>query len=124
MKASKKKLIRAIPFIGKKPLQLRSCLVNSIENDSKFCKLKVVLQSPCKLNLLFCYKDSLKKKICFGIVYRYMCSNYKLKHMGISNLTGKRLKSVKTSAVSDRLIEQTVAIELHLLEQTLITLIF
>ena len=124
MKASKKKLICAIPFIGKKPLQLRSCLVNSTENDSKFCKLKVVLQSPCKLNLLFCYKDSLTKKICFGIVYRYMCSNYKLKHMGISNLTGKRLKSVKTSAVSDRLIEQTVAIELHLLEQTLITLIF
>ena len=76
MKASKKKLICAIPFIGKKPLQLRSCLVNSTENDSKFCKLKVVLQSPCKLNLLFCYKDSLKKKICFGIVYRYMCSNY------------------------------------------------
>ena len=53
-----------------------------------------------------------------------MCSNYKLKHKGISSLTGKRLKSVKTSAVSDHLIEQTAAIELHLLEQTLITLIF
>ena len=40
MKASKKKLICAIPFTGKKPLQLRACLVNSIENDLELCKLK------------------------------------------------------------------------------------
>ena len=55
-------LICVIPFIGKKSLQLITRLVNSIEYNLKFCKLKVIFQSPYKLNSLFCYKDSLKKE--------------------------------------------------------------
>ena len=92
----------------------------SAESNLKFCKLKIIFQSPCKLNSLFRYKDSLQKKIHSDIVYRYMCSNCKVtyygktyrhfftraaEHMGISNLTGKRLKCVKQSAVSDHLLE-------------------
>ena len=101
-------------------MQLRTRLVNSIESNLKFCKLKVIFQSTCKLNLPFHYKDSLQKKIRSDIVYRYMCSNCKAtyygktychlftraaEHMGISNLTGKHLKCVKQSAVSDHLLE-------------------
>ena len=119
LKASKKELICVFPFLGKKSMQLRTRLVNSIESNLKFCKLKVIFQSPCKLNSLFRYKDSLQKKIHSDIIYRYMCSNCKVtyygmtyrhfftraaEHMGISNLTGKRLKSVKQSAVSDPLL--------------------
>ena len=78
LKASKKELIHILPFNGNKSLQLRSGLVNSIENNLKFCQLKVIFQSPCKLNLLFCCKDSLKKEICSNIVYRYTCSNCKV----------------------------------------------
>ena len=48
----------------------------------KFCKLKVILQSSCKLNPLFRYKDSLQKKIRSDIVYRYMCSNCKVTYYG------------------------------------------
>ena len=107
-------------------MQLRSRLVNSIENNLKFCQLKVIFQSPCKLNLLFRYKDSLKKEIRSNIVYRYTCSNCKVtyyvktychfftraaEHMGISNLTGKRLKSVKQSAVSDHLLKCNCSVE-------------
>ena len=107
-------------------MQLRTCLVNSIESNLKFCKLKVIFQSPCKLNSLFRYKDSLQKKIRSDIVYRYMCSNCKVtyygktyrhfftraaEHMGISNLTGKRLKCVKQSAVSDHLLECNCSID-------------
>ena len=120
IKASKKELTCVLPFIGKKSLQLRTCLVNSIENNLKSCKLKVIFQSPCKLKLLFRYEDSLKKKIRSDIVYRYTCSNCKVTyhgttyrhfltraagHMDTSNLTAKRLKSVKQSAVSDHLLE-------------------
>ena len=126
LKASKKELICVLPFIGNQSLQLRSRLVNSIENNLKFCKLKVISQSPCKLNSLFRYKDSLQKKIRSDIVYRYMCSNCKVtyygktyrhfftraaEHMGISNLTGKRLKCVKQSAVSDHLLECNCSID-------------
>ena len=119
LKASKKELICVLPFLGKKSMQLRTRLVNSIESNLKVCELKVIFQSPCKLNSLFHYIDSLQKKIRSDIVSRYMCSNCKVtyygktyhhfftraaEHMGISNLTGKRLKSVKQSAVSDPLL--------------------
>ena len=113
-------LICVLPFIGNKSLQLRTRLVNSIENNLKFCKLKLIFQSPCKLSWMFRYKDSLEKEIHPDIVYRYTCSNCKVayhcktycnsftraaEHMGISNSTRKRLKSVKQSAVSNYLLE-------------------
>ena len=91
-------------------MQLRTRLINPIESNLKFCKLKVIFQSPYKLNSLFRYKDTLQKKIRSDIVYRYMCSNCKVTYygktfftraaedLGISNLTGKRLKCVKQSA--------------------------
>ena len=119
LKASKKELICVFSFIGNKSLQLRTRLVNSIENKLKFCKLKIISQLPCKLGWLFRYKDSLKKEIRSDIVYRYTFSNSKViyygkkcyhffiraaEHMRIFNLTGKCLKSVKQSLVSDHLI--------------------
>ena len=105
-------------------MQLRTRVVNSIESNLRFWKLKVIFQSPCKLNSLFRYKDSLQKKVCS--VYRYMCSNCKVtyygktyhhyftraaEHMGISNLTGKCLKCVKQSAVFDHLLECNCSID-------------
>ena len=126
LNASKKELICVLPFLGKRSMQLRTRLVNSIESNSKFCKLKVIFQSPCKLNSLFHYKDSLQKKIRSDIVYRYMYSNCKVtyydktyrhfftraaEHMAFSNLIGKRLKWVKESAVSDHLLECNCSID-------------
>ena len=70
LKASKKELICILLFIGKDSLQLRILLVNSKGNNLKFCKLKIIFQSPCKLNLLFHHKDSLNKKIHSDTVYR------------------------------------------------------
>ena len=102
LKASKNELICVLLFIVKKSLQLRTRLVNSIKNNLKFCKLRVIFPSPYKLNSLFRYKDSLKKKIRSVIVYRYTCSNCKVtyygkryrnffpraaEHMGIFNLS-------------------------------------
>ena len=107
-------------------MQLRTRLVNSKGSNSKFRRLKVMFQSPCNVNSLFCYKDSLQKKIRSDIAYRYMCSNCKVtyygktyhhfftraaEHMGIPNLTGKHLKYVKQSAVSDHLLECNCSID-------------
>ena len=126
LKTSKKELTCVLPFLGKKSMQLRTRLVNSIESNLKFCNLKVIFQSPSKPNSLFRYKDSLLKKIRSDIVYRYMCSNCKVtyygktyhhfftraaEHMVISSLTGKRLKYVKQSAVSDHLLEYNCSID-------------
>ena len=118
--ASKKQLLCVLPFIGKKSLQLRSRSVKSIQGNLQFCSLKVVFQSSCKLRSLFHFKDTLDKKIRSDLVYRYTCSNCNVtyygktyrhfftraaEHMGISNLTEKRFKNVKQSAVSDHLLQ-------------------
>ena len=117
---SKKELVCVLPFIGKKSLQLRSRLVKSVQQNLKFCSLKIVFQSPCKLRSLFHFKDILDKKIRSDLVYRYTCSNCNVtyygktyrhfftraaEHMGISNLTEKRVKNVKESAISDHLLQ-------------------
>ena len=118
--ASKKQLVCVLPFIGKNSLQLRSRLVKSIQGNLQFCSLKVVFQSPCKLCSLFQFKEILDKKIRSDLVYRYTCSNCNVpyygktyrhfftraaEHMGISNLTEKRVKNVKQSAVSDHQLQ-------------------
>ena len=109
-----------LTFIGKKSLHSGSKLVKSVQNNLSFCHLKVVFQSPYKLHTLFRFKDTLDKKIRSHLVYRYLCSSCNAtyygktyrhfftraaEHMGISNLTGKRAKNVKESAVSDHLLQ-------------------
>ena len=113
-------IIKLFPFIRKRSLQLRSKLLKSVQNNLNFCHLKVVFQSSYKLRTLFRFKDSLDKKTCSDLVYRYSCSSCNAtyygktyrhfftraaEHMGISNLTGKRVKNVKESAVSDHLLQ-------------------
>ena len=64
--------------------------------------------------------DSLEKKILSGTVYCYTCSNCKVtyyrktfqyfftrasEHVETLNLTGKRIKNAKESAISDHLLQ-------------------
>ena len=112
--ASKKQLTCLLPFLVKKSLQLRFRLVNSVNKAVRFCSLKVVFRAQRKLNTLFRFKNTLNNKIHSFLVYRYTCSNCNVtyygktyrhffaraaKHMGVSNLAGKRLKNMKDSAV-------------------------
>ena len=77
---------------------------------------------------MFRFKDTLDSKIQSHLVYHYSCSScggtyygktYRLflkraaKHIGISNLTGKRVKNVKESAVSDYLLQYNCTIDFH-----------
>ena len=109
-----------------KIITIRSKLVKSVQNNLSFCHLKVVFQSSYKLHRLFRLKDTLNKKIRSHLVYRYSCSNCNAtcygktyrhfftraaEHMGISNLTSKRVKNVKESAVSDHLLQCNCAID-------------
>ena len=65
-------------------------------------------------------KIPLKKKILFGIVYCYTCSNCQVtyygktfqhfftrasEHMGTSNLMGKHIKNAKETTISDNLLQ-------------------
>ena len=81
---------------------MRSRLVKSIQQNLKFYNLNVIFQSPCKLDTLFKFKDSLDKKIRSDLIDRYTCSNCNVTYydktyqhfftraaeqIGISNLT-------------------------------------
>ena len=124
--APKKQLTCVLSFLGKKSLQLRSRLVNSVNKTVRFCNLKVVFRCQRKLNYLLRFKDTLNKKVRSFLVYRYTCSNCNVthygktyrhfstraaEHMGVSNLTGKRLKNIKDSAVSDHLLQCNCTID-------------
>ena len=121
----KREITFVLPYLGKLSFDLRARLRRTIERDLPYCKLKIIFRSKCRLNTLFQFKDPLEKKIRSGIIYRYTCSNCKVtyygktfrhfytraaEHMGISNLTGKRLKNVKQSAISDHLLQCNCAI--------------
>ena len=73
--APKMQLTCVLPFLGKKSLQLRSRLVNSVKKTVSFCNWKVVSRSQRKLNTFFRFKDTLNQKIRSFFVYRYTCSN-------------------------------------------------
>ena len=103
-------------LLVKKFLHLRSRLEKFIQQNLKFCILNAIFQSPCKLHTLFKFKDSLDKKIRSDLIYRYPCSNCNITYygktyrnsfsravqcMGISNLTEKRVKNMKESAISN-----------------------
>ena len=114
----KRDLTFALAYLGKLSLVLRKRFRRTIERDLPYCKLKIIFWSRGRLNTLFRFKNPLEKKIRSGIIYHYTCSNCKVtycgktfrhfyarqaEHMGMSNLTGKRLKNVKQSAISDHL---------------------
>ena len=124
LKTSKKELICVVPFIGNKSLQLKTCLVHSKENNLKLCKLKDIFQSSCKLSSLFRYKYSLKKethsdtpavtaRLLINIQHFFTIAAELIYPYGISNLIGKRLKSVKQSAISDHLLECNCSIDFN-----------
>ena len=122
----KRELTFVLPYLGKLSFDLRTRLRRTIERDLPYCKLKIIFRSKCRFNTLFWFKDPLEKKIRSKIIiYRYIYSNCKVahywknfrhfyaraaKHMGITNLTGKRLKNVKQSGISDHLLHCNCAI--------------
>ena len=116
----KRELICVLPYLGKASLDLKTKLRRTIERNLPFCKLNIIFRSKYRLNTLFHFKDSLEKKLRSGIIYRYRCSSCNVtyygktfrhfytraaENMGISNLTEKRLKNVKQSAISDHLLQ-------------------
>ena len=97
----KKELICVLSFIVNKSLQLRTRLVNSIENNIKFCQLPFRKRSAMAL-----FTDT--RVVTAGLRYFFTRAT---EHIGIYIFTGKCLKSVKQSAVSNHLLECNCSID-------------
>ena len=94
----KRELICVLLYLGKNVFYLRVRLTRIIEGNLPYCQLKVIFRSKGRLNTLFRFKDLLENKNpSFYIRVA--------EHMGISILTGKCLKNVKHSPLSDHLLQ-------------------
>ena len=93
----KRELICVLLYLDKNAFDLRIRLTRNIEGNVPYCQLKVIFRTKGRLITLFRCRDLLEKKNpSFYIRFT--------EHMGISVLTGKFLKNVKPSLVSDHLL--------------------
>ena len=87
-----------------------------MKNKLPHCNVRIVFQSKCKLINFFTFKDQIPIFLRSGIVYKFKCSgcnatyygktkrHFKVRmceHLGVSALTGKRVKGDNDSAIKE-----------------------
>ena len=106
----KKDLIIALPYLGKLSLQIRTRINRIMKNKLPYCNVRLVT--------FFTFKDKISSFLRSGIVYEFKCVSYNatyygktkrhfkvrvFEHLGISALTGKRVKVDDDSAMKEHL---------------------
>ena len=118
--APKKEVVIVLPFLGTVSLQTRTRLVKLFSKGPlSCCNLKVIFQSPLRINNMFNFKDKIPKSLLSGVVYKFTCSNCNVtyigktirhlkvrvsEHLSISPLTEKPVTMVSKSAICCHLI--------------------
>ena len=115
----KKNLVIALPYLGKLPLQIRTRINRIMKNKLPYYNIRFVFQTNCKISNFFTFKDKISTFLHSGIVYKFQCGgcnatyycktkrHFKVrmcKHLGISALTGKRVKGDDDSAIKEHLL--------------------
>ena len=113
---TKKDLMIVLPYLGKLSLQIRTRINRVMKNKLPHCNFRIVFQSKCKLINFFTFKDKIPIFLRSGIVYKFKCggcnatyygktkTRFKVRmcqHLGVSALTGKRVKGDDDSAVKE-----------------------
>ena len=90
-----------------------------MKNKLQYCNIWFVFQTKCKMSNFFTFKDKILSFLRSGIVYKFHCGScnaayygktkrhFKVrmcKHLGISALTGKRVKGDDDSAIKEHLL--------------------
>ena len=111
-----KKDLIVLPYLGKLSLQIRTRINRVMRNELPHCNLRIVFQTKCKVINFFTSKDKIPVFLRSGIVYKFKCSgcnaiyygktkrHFKIRmceHLGVSALTGKRVKGDNDSAIKE-----------------------
>ena len=103
----KKNLVIALPYLVKLSLEIRTSINRIMKNKLPYCNIRFVFQTKCKISNFFTFKDKISLFLRSGIVYKFQCGScnatcygktkrhFKVRmceHIGISALTGKRVK--------------------------------
>ena len=90
-----------------------------MKNKLPYCNVQYVFQTKRKISNLFSFKDKIPSVLCSGIVYKFQCGScnatyygktkphFKVRmceNLGISALTGKRVKGDYDSAIKEHLL--------------------
>ena len=112
----KKDLMIVLTYLGKLSLQIRTRINRVMRNKFPHCNLRIVFQTKCKLINFFTFKDKIPVFLRSGIVYKFKCGgcnatyygktkrHFKVRtceHLGISALTGKRVKGDNDCAIKE-----------------------
>ena len=115
----KKNLVIVLPYLGKLSLQIRTRINRIMKNKLPYCNIRFVFQTKCKISNFFTFKDKIPSFLRSGIVYKFQCGScnatyygktkrhFKVRmceHLGISALTGKRVKGDDDSAIKEHLL--------------------
>ena len=117
--SKKKGLLLSLPYLRIISLQTRTKLQQALKGVLDCCKLEIVFNSQISLSNYFRYKDPTPKDLISGVVYKFQCCLCKEsyygenirhldvrsgEHMGVSPLTGKKVKPSNNSAICDHLL--------------------
>ena len=116
---SKMDLVIALPYLGKFSLQI-GLRINCIKKTKlPYCNIWFVFKTKCKSINFFTFEDKIPSFLRSGIVYKFQCGScnatyygktkrhFKVRmceHLGISALTGKRVKGDDDSAIKEHLL--------------------
>ena len=108
----KKQVSIASRFLGEMSYDVRKWLQTCVKYHLPMCTVRTAFQSKTRLSSLFKFKDCIPKNLCSHIFLKFLCSccnatYYRQmrdlfvcssRHLGLTSLTGKRMKNPKKSA--------------------------
>ena len=115
----KKRLLLVFPYLGIISLQTRTKLQQALKGVLNYFKLEIAFKCQTRLSNSVRYKDPIPKGLISGVVYKFQCDlcneSYYGKsirhldirsgeHIGVSPLTGKKVKPSNNSATCDHLL--------------------
>ena len=105
-----------LPYLGTLTKQTEHSIRKIFKQHLPTAKVRLITKATVRLSSLFCFKDKVPQYLKSGLIYKFTCGTCNgtyigkskrhqktrfCEHLGISALTGKPVKTVKPSAVSD-----------------------
>ena len=105
-----------LPYLGPLTAKTERSINKLFQQYLPGSKVKLITKASVRLSSLFNFKDKIPRYLSSGVVYKFACGTCNgvyigktkrhlktryCEHLGISALTGKRVKTTKQTAISD-----------------------
>ena len=105
-----------LPYLGPLTAKTEQSINRLFRQYMPKCKVKVIAKATVRLSSLFSFKDKIPHYLTSGVVYKFTCGTCNgtyigktkrhqktrfCEHLGVSALTGKPVKTVKATAITE-----------------------